>query len=171
MTLIPLTLHDKIHIAALSVVTLVTMQVWLHFERVLNVKHPRRRSKIFDVGFYYLPNLDDLSPWLFHATVLVPVFYFFLHVAAALQADADVLWRFATDLDDLTPIHNTFAAGAANRSAGYFATLGIGLFDGNVFRMEVNEIFANLDQPFGWVFATEIAVSCVEVNPDRWRIY
>ena len=77
---------------------------------------------------------------------------------------------FSADFDHRTPIHDAFATGTADRRAGYLAALGVGLLDRDILRMQVDERSRTLISHSVGILAAQIAVSRVEVDPDRRRI-
>ena len=58
---------------------------------------------------------------------------------AALDAQDDVARGGLADFDDLGPIDHALAAGAADRRAGDFAALGLGMDDRNVLGVEMDQ--------------------------------
>jgi hypothetical protein len=91
---------------------------------------------------------------------------FSLGDGAALDGEDDVARGAAANLDDASPIDDAVAAGAADGGTGDFAAFGIGLFNGDVLRMEVDEAIEDMFEPGVGVVAAEVTVAGVEVDAE-----
>ena len=58
---------------------------------------------------------------------------------AALDGHDDVAGAAAEGFDDAGPVEDAVAAGAAHRRAGHLASLGVGMLDGDVFGVQVDQ--------------------------------
>ena len=68
----------------------------------------------------------------------------------------------STDRDDALPIDHAVAAGAADRRAGDLAALGVGLLDGNILGMQ-------MDQPAQDAFEPPVRVLAGQESCCRYR--
>ena len=77
-------------------------------------------------------------------------------------------WR--TMSIDALPIDHAVAAGAADRRAGDLAAFGVGVLDGDVLGVQVDEPVDDPLQPGVRVLPGQVGVAGVEVDADRRRL-
>ena len=70
-----------------------------------------------------------------------------LRDGAALDGEDDVAFGLLANLDDALPVNHALTAGAAHGRAGDLAALGVGLLDGNVLRVQVDEASEDALEP------------------------
>jgi len=78
---------------------------------------------------------------------------------AALDREHAAEFVLAENGRDLDPVHHAIAAGAADRSAGNLATLGIGMLDGYVFGVHVHQAPADPLEAFVYILTAQVGVA------------
>lgn len=97
--------------------------------------------------------------------------FFGLGNRAAFDGENDIAWAALADLDDAFPVDDTFTAGAAYGGSGDFTAFGVGLADGDVLGVEVDEAVEDMFEPGVGVVAAEVAVTGIEVDSDGGVFY
>ena len=84
---------------------------------------------------------------------------------AAFHAENDIARAGTADGDHGRPVDDSLAAGAAHGGSGNLAAFGVGLCDGNVFGVQVDEAILDVFEPLDGIFAAQIAVPVSKLMP------